>query len=149
MIIHFFKDRVSELLRWSDGEARDCVSYLLRAVPGIALDGDEDSASARWSEEFAADNIGLNMVIHTAADDRGRVFALWAAETLFATLDLVEKYAYARQLVSSSQVPDHPYSVLRLKYLRSAIAESTPKGILVVGQALEAMAAKILESTGA
>jgi hypothetical protein len=86
-----------------------------------------------WSEEFAADAIGLGLAIEAAEDARIQHLTVLAVEETLTTIALAEFFWPVTQLGMKPYICHHPFGIVRSKNLRRCFAPNCPESVLNVG----------------
>ncbi len=104
----------------------------------LAREHEED-----WGEEYAADIIGLRLLMELQPSDMMRLTAYGSAELFFILLDMLEKYRMKTR--GRVELGTHPPAELRFAVLRKVAGQSNPQSILQMGDAFSAFTKKIIE----
>ncbi len=121
--------------RLDDLRAGRSIAALMKNIAG--------KHGADWGEEYAADIVGMRLVIELQGSDMMRMTAYGAVELFFILLDMLEKYRI--KTGGPAEFGTHPPSELRFAVLRKVAGQSNPPAILQMGDAFSAFAKSILE----
>lgn len=106
-------------------------------------EGEMTRVKESWSEEIAADFIGVKLSLARHNNDMDRILAYSSSELFFIILNMLETF-YARSYGQPTLVGTHPPSKIRLEILRLAAKDNNPSAYQM-GQAFEQVANLILE----
>lgn len=106
-------------------------------------EGEMARVKESWSEEIAADLIGVKLSLARHNNDMDRILAYSSSELFFIILNMLETF-YARSYGQPPSVGTHPPSKIRLDVLRLAARDNNPSAHQM-GQAFEQVANWILE----
>lgn len=141
-------DGVSDLLDWAMLQARMFLSSLLRKYPDWPRGANEEDLVQRWGEEYAADLIGMHLVLDATESDFDRINTYWSVELTLITFGMLEEFCFSRDGGHLPPLTDHPFSACRLAMLRSFVHSPTHPEVLDILRFVENMSREILFRLG-
>ena len=100
----------------------------------------------QWSEEFAADLLGLNLLLNAVPQsDMGRILSYGGVELVFILEDMLEEF-FEKTFNQSYPAQSHPYARMRFDFLRKIMREENPKHAFQVGDTFSVLAKEILKA---
>jgi hypothetical protein len=116
--------------------ASNSVRQITKLLESLGMDIVARNLTAeRWSTEFAADLLGLELCLQERDDPIGRSVIRASAELVLIAMQMLEKYYlkkygqdYLRDVYQKEQRISHPPSVLRWEFIHAYIDPRSPQG---------------------
>jgi len=104
-----------------------------------------DNLVSVWVQEIASDIIGLELCLECGEDDWDRVGIYSAVQFFFIAQNMLETF-YEKTFNSPRSTGSHPPCKLRLEFIRLIVNRDNPTSVSQIGNALEEISNRILES---
>jgi len=148
VLIKYAQHCISDVLDWAMSHAAMVISLLLKQFPEWSENIDEMRKVREWAEEYAADSIGMNILLTSVNGGQQRIKCYLATELFFTTCNILEQFSFHYKYANPFTLGSHPFSIERVRTLRAAVDKSENANVLEMVEFFEKVGNDILRELG-